>query len=175
MPSIFAISTATSTIPVADRRGQAIFTVANTSPRAVRVRARVVAQQAVARPWLTIVGEAERPFAVAEVQQYSVQIAAPPDAPAGTYSFRLVVVAEDRPDEDYTEGPTVAFELAPAPARPPFPWPWLAAALAGLLLVAIAIIIALVLNASPEPPAPTPAPTPLPRPTFSIVTRIPSK
>src|ERR671932_286499 len=110
MPSSFAITTATNSLPLdPNRRSQASFTVSNIGGRAVRGRARIVPQNAAAAPWLTLAGDAERDFAIASTQQFAVQIAVPPTAPAGNYPFRLDMVGVENPDEDLTQGPTVTF------------------------------------------------------------------
>src|SRR5918911_5611735 len=138
MPSSFAITTATNSIPLdPNRRNQASFTVSNTSGRAVRGRGRIVPQNSAAAPWLTLAGDAERDFPISGTQQYAVQIAVPPTAPAGNYPFRLDMVGVDNPDEDLTQGPTVPLVVPePVVVKKPFPW-WIlvAAALAVIILV----------------------------------------
>ena len=64
--------------------------------------------------------------------------------PPGAYSFRLDAVSQAEPDEDFTEGPSVAFDVAPAPAPPKkkFPW-WIVIVLGVLLLVVIIVFFAL--------------------------------
>src|SRR5688500_12186975 len=114
MANSFAITAATNTAVLgAQRRGEASFTVTNVSGRAVRGRARAVASSAVAQDWLSLAGDAERDFALAGTQQFTVQIAVPPAAPPGPYTVRLDVANVADPDEDFAQGPTVAFEVAP--------------------------------------------------------------
>jgi uncharacterized protein (TIGR03066 family) len=86
--------------------------------------------------WLSVDGEPERDFAAHEAQQMVVRVAVPPGSPAGKYAFRLDAVSVADPDDDYTPGPVVAFEVQPA-APPPakFPW-WIVPAGALALLLA---------------------------------------
>ncbi len=140
MPEPFTITAATNSIQLdPDRRGEASFTVFNASGRPIRGRAQLRAEDPAADAWLSLEGEVEREFEIAAAQQLTVQIEAPPDAPAGIYPFRLDMVGVENPDEDYSRGPTVAFavpEPEPEPERKPFPW-WIVAAFAGVLVVGI--------------------------------------
>jgi hypothetical protein len=143
--AVFAITSVSSTAPLDNtRKGSASFTVSNASGRALRGRARLSMPNQVAAPWLAIAGEAERDFPVAGVQQYTVQIAVPPAATPGSYSFRLDEVGVDNPDEQYVQGPSVAFEVPqpppPPPPPPPIPW-WIFVVIAAVVL-AIAGIVA---------------------------------
>lgn len=140
MASVFTITAAATSLALdPSRRGQVVLSVANSSGRALRGRARVVPLNAAAAPWLSILGEAERSFAVAEVHQFTVAAAVPPDAPAGGYPFRLDLVAEDRPNEDFSQGPSIALDV-PARAPRPFPW-WLVAVGVAVLLLVGAVVI----------------------------------
>jgi hypothetical protein len=135
MPTAFAITAATNTVRLdAARAGEAQFTVTNTSGRPLRARLRAVALQPEAQGWLTVPGEAERPFALGETQQVAVRIAAPPDAAAGSYAVRLDAAAEDNPDDDSVQGPSVAIEVPAPVAKKPFPW-WIVAVIVAVLLV----------------------------------------
>src|SRR5437660_7327582 len=116
MPSPFAITAATNTVPLdSNRQGQTTFTVSNTTTQAIRGRGHVVAQSANSSPWLKLLGEAERDFAASGSQQYVVQISVPASASAGDYTFRLDMVDVANPDDNFSEGPTVKFVVAPAP------------------------------------------------------------
>jgi PASTA domain len=148
--SVFAITVAATTVRLdADGRGAASFAVSNTSNRALRGRARVAAVDPQAQPWLTLVGDAERDFAIGATQQYTVQVAVPAGAPAGTYAFRLDEVGVDNPDEEYAQGPTVAFEVVPRPPPPPpaaprVPWWIIVAAVVAVLVLAAIVAFVLV-------------------------------
>jgi serine/threonine-protein kinase len=66
-----------------------------------------------------------------------VHIAVPPGTPVGKYSFRLNIISVENPDDEFTEGPSVSFEVkevtvAQAPARK-FPW-WIVAVAAVVVL-----------------------------------------
>jgi eukaryotic-like serine/threonine-protein kinase len=138
MPSSFAFTTATNTVLLdGSRRGQVAFTVSNTGGRATRGRARIVPQNPAATPWLTLDGQTERDFLIAGTQQYTVKLTVPPDAPAGSYNFRLDMVGVDNPDEDFIQGPGVVFQV-PEPiveVKKPFPW-WIVAVAAAVIVVA---------------------------------------
>jgi hypothetical protein len=144
MAKVFTITTATNTTHLSDeRRGEAAFTVFNASGRAIRGRARLVAEDPVAQEWLALAGEAEREFAIADAQQYTAQIAVPPDAPVGSNVFRLDMVGVENPDRDYVQGPTVTFVVPePQPQEQSFPW-WIVAVVAGALLV-LGIVLAII-------------------------------
>ena len=156
MPHNFAITSASNSATLnAQRQGDATFTVSNTSGQAQRGRASVVAQQPASAGWLSVAGEVERDFAPGATQQYSVKINVPPNAPPGTYSFRLDMVGVENPDEDFTEGGPVTFSVPAPVAAPPnrrFPI-WIPiVAMIVVLLIAGSIIAAIVANMN-RPPA----------------------
>ncbi len=134
MPTAFAITAATTTVQLG--AGEVPFTVTNTSGRPLRARLRAVALQPEAQGWFAVAGEPERPFALGETQQVSVRLAVPPQTPAGSYAVRLDAAAEDNPDDDSVQGPSVTIVVPPPPPKKPLPW-W-------LLLVAIAVVVLLV-------------------------------
>jgi eukaryotic-like serine/threonine-protein kinase len=143
MPNSFAITTTTNSLQLNNqRRGEAVFSVFNASGRAIRGRARLTSENAAAKAWLSLTGAAERDFAMAGIQQFNVQIAVPPDAPAGNYTFGLDMIGVENPDEDLTEGPTVTFQVAAPEVKKPFPW-WIVAVIAGLLVLGVAAIVIL--------------------------------
>jgi hypothetical protein len=139
--SVTAVATSVSLDP--QRRALASFTVSNTSAQPTRGRGVVVPVQGADAGWFTVVGEAARAIGPGATEQYPVQIAVPPTAPAGTCSFRLDAVNENNPDEDTTAGPTVTFEVpAPEAAKKKFPW-WIVVLVAVVLIgagVAVALI-----------------------------------
>ncbi|MCI0394460.1 MAG: hypothetical protein L0332_21075 [Chloroflexi bacterium] len=136
MVNVFAVTVATSNVKLdGKKQGEVSFTVSNTSGRALDGRARIVPQAGTPLNWFTLADEAQRSFAVNGTQQYTVNIAVPPDAPAGRYLFRLDMVGIANPDEEFAEGPTVAFDVAtPTPTKKPFPWWILLLILAGLVV-----------------------------------------
>ncbi|HVG98606.1 MAG TPA: hypothetical protein VNK05_16990 [Chloroflexota bacterium] len=121
MSSVCSITTAANAAPVASATGEGrmVFTVTNTTGRAVRLRARVVAEDAAAEPWLGLLGddpgvavrELERPFPPDGVQTLTVRLRVPPQTPPGTLRARLDVWDVEDPSETLTPGPTVAFEV----------------------------------------------------------------
>jgi hypothetical protein len=136
MANPFVITAASNSVPLsAERTGQATFTVFNASGRPISGRARIVPEDPATEPWITVAGAAERAFGIAGAQQFAVEIKAPPTAPAGDVRFRLDVVDVENPDENYTQGPSVTFQVpeAPAPSKP-FPW-WIVAVAAGVIIL----------------------------------------
>lgn len=158
MANPFGITAATNTLFLdAQRQAQAAFTVSNLSGRRLRGRARLETPDPVTAPWLALQGEAERDFAIAGTQQYDARITVPPDAPPGNYSFRLDMAGVDNPDEEFVQGPSVAFEVpVPKPAPRPLPW-WVPAIVIGVVLV-VGGVVAILLSRPGAVPAPTSTP-----------------
>jgi len=136
MPNPFSITAASDSIRLdAQGRGATTFTVSNRSGQARRGRARLAPSDAGQASWLSVDGEAERSFSPDGTQQYTVRVAPPPGAPVGRYTFGLDVVSVENPDEEWSQGPKVAFEVAASqPAKKPFPW-WIVVAAGAVLLV----------------------------------------
>ena len=155
MPGPFDVTAVSNTVRLDDQRqGEASFTVFNSSERTIRAFARLVPENPASEEWLTLEGDAGRDFGIASTFQYTVKIAVPPEAPAGDYPFRLDMLGEERPDIEFTEGPTVTFEVRELPIevpvevkepfRLPFPWWYIAAGVGGLVVIA-GIVVAVVL------------------------------
>jgi hypothetical protein len=124
MATAFDITTATNTVLLgADRTGTAVFTVTNQTGHAVRARASLVAVDPTQAGWLTLAGLSERDYPIGGTEQLSVTVAVPPEATQGRYPFRLDVVSVLLPDEDWAQGPVVAFEIAATPEPIPEPKP----------------------------------------------------
>jgi hypothetical protein len=138
MPNPFSITAAADSVPLdAQGRGSTTFTVSNISGQLRRGRARLVPSDPGQASWLSLDGEAERNFAADGTQQYTVRVSSPPGAPVGRYTFGLDVVSVENPDEEWSQGPKVAFEVAPSqPPKKPFPW-WIVVAVAVLLVAAV--------------------------------------
>ncbi|MDQ5824440.1 MAG: hypothetical protein M3441_09575, partial [Chloroflexota bacterium] len=118
MANPFNITAATNTIHLDDtRQAQTSFTAFNNSGRAMRGRALIVSENQASATWITISDDAERDFPIAGTQQFTVQIAVPPGSSPGSYPFRMDVVGTENPDEEFSQGPSVTFEV-PAPAPP---------------------------------------------------------
>jgi beta-lactam-binding protein with PASTA domain len=131
---------------------QASFTVTNTSPEGRKGRL-LTRPRGPAKPeWLSVVGESTREFAPNAADQVVVQLNVPPGSPPGSYSFHLDAVSEDDPDEDFTEGPSVAFEVVrpPKPEKKKFPW-WILIVAAVVLLIVIGVVVWLLLRDRPKP------------------------
>lgn len=160
MPSLFDITAAATRVDLdSQRRGEISFTVTNTSGHPVRGRALVIPQAPAERDWFTLAGLAERNFEVAGAQQFTVEVAVAASAAAGSYLFRLDMLGVENPDEFYTEGPGVAFEIETGPPPPPPPPPeekkgyitTVVGAVVGLLAgvtagVILAIILGVIVN-----------------------------
>jgi hypothetical protein len=151
MARVFAITTTATSLRL-DGQGQAetSFTVSNASGRALRGRAEVRAANPAHQGWLSVVGEAERNFAINGTQQIVVRIAAPLGSPAAKGSCRLDMVSAQNPDEDFAEGPTVAFEVPAPAAKAPFPW-WIVIAAAAVVGIAAGITAYLMMRTPADP------------------------
>jgi beta-lactam-binding protein with PASTA domain len=142
MPATLTVSIPAETHSLAvdaSGKGEATFIVTNSSAKPVQGRATVVPQEPARRDWFSIVGSQERNFRGGEAYQCKVEVAVPPDTPAGKYGFRLDAVNVANPDEDFAEGQTLSFEWKPVavvakPARPGWIVPAVIAACAALLL-----------------------------------------
>ncbi|MGH2507033.1 MAG: Kelch repeat-containing protein, partial [Ktedonobacteraceae bacterium] len=142
MSSPFTITPSAKTVTLgSNHQGQVVFTVENTTTHTIRGHARMVVQPDTAQAWLELAGEAEQVFAGtssqhgSNSQQYTMKIAAPANAPTGSYSLQLNVVDLANPDDNFTEGPAVTFAIAPPPIiKKRFPW-WVVAVGAGIVLL----------------------------------------
>jgi beta-lactam-binding protein with PASTA domain len=158
MPT-FAVTAAGSNVKL-DSSGAALapFMVTNTS--AQTLKGRLIARPTdPAKPeWFSVVGESVRDFAPNAAQQVVVELGVPPGSPPGSYSFHLDAVSEMAPDEDFTEGPSVAFDVAQAPQpKKPFPWWILAVVGAIVLLIVIGVVVWLLVRDTGPKTTPVPA------------------
>jgi len=119
---------------------RAQFTVTNTTPQSVRGRLLARPAAPASPDWFTIVGESVRDFGPNAAEQVVAQLDVPPGSPPGAYTFRLDAVSQVEPDEDFTEGPSVAFDVAQAPAPPKKKFPWWILIVVGVLLVVVIIV-----------------------------------
>jgi hypothetical protein len=147
MASAFSITTATNNIPIgAQRSATVLFTVTNTSGQPLNGRAVLVMDppNESQATWLQFnpPQKRERSFDVNGVQDYSVEVNVPVEAPAGDYLFHLDMVGTDNPDETYTAGPGVKLRVAEPEKKEkkPFPW-WIIAVILGILAVIIGLVI----------------------------------
>ncbi len=135
MPS-FTVTAAGQSVQIDQAGGgQAAFTVTNTTAASVTGRLLVTPQAPAPTEWFTIAGPATRSFAPGAAESVAAQVVVPRGTAPGTYSFRVDAVAENNPDEDFTEGPPVSFEVKPAAVatKKPFPW-WI------LIIVALVLL-----------------------------------
>ena len=139
MPTrIFAITAARETVTL-DNQGRAAvsFTASNTGPKSIAGRAKLVPLGSAKAAWLSLEGEQERNFAKSEAHQLTVHIAVPPGTPVGKYSFRLNIISVENPDDEFTEGPSVSFEVKELTVAqaPPRKFPWWIVVIAGVLVL----------------------------------------
>jgi beta-lactam-binding protein with PASTA domain len=128
-------------------RGRAPFMVTNASAQPLKGRLVTRPRKPAKQEWFSIIGESIRDFAPNAAEQVVVQLDVPPGSKPGSYKFRLDAVSEDDPDEVFTEGPYVAFEVAP-PIEPKkrFPWWILAVVGAAVLLAVVGVLTWLLLR-----------------------------
>ena len=130
-------------------QGEVSYTASNAAGRSLRARAVVVPLGATQGDWLSIVGDADRRFEPDGTEQFTVCVAVPAGTPVGEYRFRLDVVSEENPDEDFAEGPVVAAHVEAAEVtKKAFPW-WIPAAVLGVLAL-VALIVVLTLDRGPK-------------------------
>ena len=132
---------------------RAPFMVTNTSAQTLKGRLIARPNDPAKPEWFSIVGESVRDFAPNAAQQVVVEVGVPPGSQPGSYSFHLDAVSQVDPDEDFTEGPSVAFDVAPAPQpkKKPFPW-WILAVVGGIVLLIVigVVVFLLVRDTSPK-------------------------
>jgi len=135
---------------------QTPFTVTNTSAQPMRGRLLTKANAPAKPEWLSVVGESIRDFGPNAAEQVVVQLDVPPTTAPGPYAFRLDAVSEVDPDEDFTEGPSVAFEVAPPPPKPKkkFPW-WILIVVGAVVLLIVIGVVVWLLTKNDSKPAPT--------------------
>lgn len=151
----FRITTGSNTIALNNRQtGKASFSVTNVSGRQLdHVRLAIVIPEPTARSWFTVDGDEEREFGVGALQQVTVRLAVPPDAPSAQYTFRLRAIDLENPDEAYSDSPAVTFAVPEAPEKPKgLPLLWIGLAVAALLILVFgaALIYLLLRDNAPE-------------------------
>lgn len=147
MNKLFEITTPENHIRLdGSRAGSATFTLANLSGHALRARITVTAEPPIAQPWLSISGASERIIDAGAVVAVDVQIAAPTSAAPGRYVFSVGAADTDRPDDTFSESPSVSFDVAEV--RPPKINPLL---IIVPVIVVVAIVLAIALLSSRGP------------------------
>ncbi|MGB5735144.1 MAG: PASTA domain-containing protein, partial [Thiohalocapsa sp.] len=124
------------------------FAVTNTTGRALRMGAKMLADAPADAAWAKLTGNNEREFGVDDFDQFDVDVTIPADAAPGQYKFRLLVFQTDEPGELFTEGPTVSIQV-PKPDEPVndkpdgggFPW-WIAVVVGVLALLVVGGVVA---------------------------------
>ena len=142
MSDAFTITAEVSSVVLQDHRGDVTFAVRNDLPRALEARAIVVPDSGAPNAWFALDGPEPRFFQPDETHRYTVRIGVPPTTRPGTYSFHLVQVGVEVPDEDFARGPSVTFQVPEPPptARRRIPWTVPAAVAAVVLVAAIAFV-----------------------------------
>jgi PKD repeat protein len=140
MARSFSVTTPASEMTLDRRQGEVVFTVSNIANRAVRGRMQLTPIGQTSGTSLALVGETERDFKANETYPCRVRVGLPSQMVPGRYSFRLDVLNAADPDDDYAEGPAVAFEVDPV-VEPPttFPW-WLIVLVVALMVLTISAI-----------------------------------
>jgi hypothetical protein len=147
LPSFTVTATKSNVRLDSSGAAQGQFTVTNTSAQTLKGRLLAKASDPAQPEWFSVAGESTRDFAPNAAEQVVVQLNVPPATPPGSYSFRLDAVSEADPDEDFTEGPPIAFEIeAAAPEKKKFPW-WILAVVGGVvLLIVIGVVVFLLVR-----------------------------
>jgi hypothetical protein len=139
-PPSFAVTAAGGTVTLDDSGvASASFTVTNTTPQAVTAELLTRPSDPAKPEWFSIDGESVRDFGPNSAQEVVVKLSVPPGSPPASYSFRLDAVSEDDPDEDYTEGPSVAFDVAAPPPQKKKKFPWWILVVAGAIVLVIVV------------------------------------
>jgi beta-lactam-binding protein with PASTA domain len=160
-PAAFIVTAASEKVRLDESgRARAQFTVTNSSAQPIKGRLLTRPRKPAKPEWFSIIGDSSRDFAPDATEQVVVQLDVPPGSRPGSYRFRLDAVSEAAPDEDFTEGPYVAFEVAPA-AEPKkrFPWWILAVVGAAILLAVIGVLVWLLARDGGEKSVAVPAVT----------------
>lgn len=147
----FAITSASESLRLdGDGHAEASLTVTNTTPRSLGTRLVLRPLGGSQAAWFVPPLDREVTLEPGKTTQHSVRLAVPPGLGAGKFTFRLDAVSIEHPDDDFTEGPLVSFELSAAakPPAKPFPW-WILIVVGALLVLAIGITLALVLTRKP--------------------------
>jgi serine/threonine-protein kinase len=141
-PLSFSVTAAGGAVKLDDSgEAKASFTVTNASSRAVTGELLAKPREPAKPEWFSIAGESIRDFTPNAAEGVVVKLDVPPGSPPGSYAFRLDAVNESDPDEDYTEGPFVSFDVAASsPPKKKFPW-WILIVAGAVMLILIGVIV----------------------------------
>jgi beta-lactam-binding protein with PASTA domain len=147
-PPTFVVTTPSEKVELDESgRARAPFTVTNASGEGLQGRLLTKPRKPAKPEWFSIVGESTRNFAPNATEQAVVQLDVPEGSRPGSYRFRLDAVSVADPDEVFTEGPWVGFEVASKPKpKKRFPWWIVAVAGAAILLIVIGVLTWLLLR-----------------------------
>ena len=142
----------------AERVGQVIYSVKNTSNRPMRAQFDAIVDGATNAAWLSV-KDPLRELLASETQNVAIQVSVPPEVAQGAYQLHLRVAAEADPGTDFMDGQVVSIVVPP---RPPVPivkggkWKWW---MTVLVVVAMFIVasVALKMILDPTKQAATPA------------------
>lgn len=139
MPNYFEISPTNDALNLQQGNGAAGFTVRYMGERSVEAKAEAVALQGAQQSWLQVAEPTTKEMQSNQTQTFKVLVNVPSGTPAGRYGLRLDVMSVDNTDEEYNQGPVIAFEVGETSAPPPkkdkgFPW-W--------IIIVAAVILAL--------------------------------
>ena len=148
---VFTVTTPSVSVTLTENRmGEVPFTVTNVGNRKLRARARITPAPGAPGDWFSVQGDSEQDFEIGAARQFIVRVDPPLGATAGTYAFRLDAIGIERPDDDYSEGPscqvTVPESVGP---RPKFTTPrgylttLVGALVGGIVLNIIVVVLAL--------------------------------
>ncbi|NLD91184.1 MAG: PASTA domain-containing protein [Fibrobacter sp.] len=128
--------------PNKPQTAEIIYTVTNKSEVALRGRVKIFAIGKSKSEWFKLEDKfIERDYAINESVSIKVVISVPPNVEAGNYQFRLDAFSEESPEEDFTEGQSVSFDItSPAPVKKDSKLIWIIIAIAGGLILISGII-----------------------------------
>ncbi|MEM7049067.1 MAG: PASTA domain-containing protein [Acidobacteriota bacterium] len=133
MAKIFQIVSSAEKVALdKEGKGELTFVVTNLA-QSVAGRVVLVPLEETDEGWLSV-EDGERELSANQPEEFKLAVEVPGEVPPGEHRFRIDVVSELNPDEDFSEGPTITLTKA-APSRRLW---WI------LLAVSLVVLIALV-------------------------------
>lgn len=112
----FTITTPSVSVTLTENRmGEVPFTVTNVGNQKLRARVRITPGPGAPGDWFSVAGDSEQDFDVGAARQFVVRVDPPLGAATGTYAFRLDAIGIERPDDDYSEGPSCRVTVPESP------------------------------------------------------------